>query len=75
VPCKLSFLKSLYSDPSNKSLPLYTDRPVSKNGCQKVRHLLKGPDKRMSQVMWEIGLRGTNEPAAGDKKYFNAKVK
>jgi hypothetical protein len=49
---------------------------VSKNGCQKVRHLLKGPDKRISQVIWEIGLRGTNDSAAaGDKKYFNAKVK
>ncbi len=62
APCKNQLLTINISDPVNKTLPKYTDRPVSKHGnCHKVRHLLSGPDVKMSQVMWEIGLRGEDE--------------
>lgn len=37
-------------------MPKYTDRVY--NNAQPIRHLLKGrQDFKMSQVMWELGLR------------------
>jgi hypothetical protein len=56
--CKNQHFQIFFSDPTNKSLPKYSDRPVSKGGCNHVRHLLRGPDVKLSNVLWEIGLRG-----------------
>ena len=56
-------------DPSNKSFPKYSDTPVNKKGCHMFRNLLKGVDVKMSQVLWEVGLREEN------KEYFNKRIK
>ena len=47
----------IFSDPTHKALPPYTDKCESSRDCNTVRHLLNGRDVKMSNVIWEVGLR------------------
>lgn len=69
----------MYSDGFHKSMPKFTDKIEDIANYNKVRHLMQGPNKKMSEVLWELSLRTDaykkNELDEENRRKFTAATK